>query len=375
MPTMRKAAKVTCEVYQSLSAPAQSILAALRVDWAQVQARRMVALGERMPLPFLPPATRLEEDPAEACEVYLPAEHARAAVMMLAHELRLFTAGRGAVYAEEVELFGPPESDPCSAGLAGPGPGEHPGERLSRYSLINCVVQRGHGNRIARSVLETGANVPSIYFGVGTGVRDRLGLLRIAIPADKEVVSMLVDAQDQHATLETLVDAGRLDQPGRGFVAAYPVPCGVANPMTFRGRQRHGATMEQVIAAIDDLKSGTDWRRRSWTSHGTARTDRGWLKHLVNVALNCNEGSSDRLAAIVMAAGAGGATISKAKLFSPSGKDLLASPARAIIDFSFDPDRVDALVQGLREGGAFDRESACFVEIKPLSTAFTYVAA
>jgi hypothetical protein len=133
--------------------------------------------------------------------------------------------------------------------------------------------------------------------------------------------------------------------------------------------------MEQVIAAIDELKSGTDWRRRSWTSHGTARTDRGWLKRLVNVALNCNEGSSDRLAAIAMAAGAGGATISKTKLFSPSGKDLVASPARAIIDFGIDPDRVDPLIQALREGGAFDRESACFVEIKPLSTAFTYVAA
>jgi len=375
MPAMRKATKITCEVYKSISPRAEAALVAMRADYAQVQARRMVVLRERVPLPFLPPTTRLEEDPAEVYEIYLPREQARAAMLAWAHELRLFTAGRGAIWAEEVEILGPPGLDPCNARLQAQDASPQPGERLSRLSLVNCVVQRGHGNDIARCALETGANVPSINFGVGTGVRDRLGLLRIAIPAEKEILSLLVDAQDQHETLEVLIGAGRLDQPGRGFIGACPTLFGVANPKSFRGRQRHGATMEQIIAAIDDLKAGAEWRRRAGEGDNAPKSSRRWLKGLVNVTLNCNEGSSDRLVAAAMAAGAGGATISKAKLFGPSGGEIAASPAREVIDLGIGPDKVEPLILALRDGGAFESASACFVETKPLPVAFTYVAA
>lgn len=375
MPAMKKAAKITCEVYKSISPQAEAALVAMRAGHAQVQARRMVALRERAPLPFLPPTTRLEEDPAEVYEIYLPTEKAHGALLALAHELRLFTAGRGAIWAEEVELLGPPGLDPCNAQLLAHDAGSQPGERLSRLSLINCVVQRGEGNNIARCALETGANVPSINFGIGTGVRNRLGLLRIAIPAEKEIVALLVDAQDQHETLDALIGAGRLDQPGRGFIGAYPALYGVANPKSFRGRQRYGATMEQIIAAIDGLTEGAQWRRRAGDGDGAPKTSRRWLKGLVNVTLNCNEGSSDRLVALAMAAGAGGATISKARLFSPVGAEIAASPAREVIDLGIESDQVEPLIRALRDGGAFERESACFVETKPLPIAFTYMSA
>jgi hypothetical protein len=335
----------------------------------------MVALRERVPLPFLPPTTRLEEDPARVFEIYLPMDRAHSILLMWARELRLFTPGRGSIYAEEVEILNPPGLDLCNANLVGHETGEQPGERLSPLSLVNCVVQRGRGNGIARFALETGAHVPSIGFGVGTGVRDRLGLLRIAIPAEKEIVSLLVDAHDQDETMETLIDAGRLDQPGRGFIGAYPARFGLANLKSIRGRQRHGATMDQIISAIDELKAGAEWRRRSGEGHRAPRTNRRWLKRLVNVALNCNEGSSDRLASAAMAAGAGGATISKTKLFSPSGRDVAASPAREIIDFGIGPEQVDSLIQALIESDAFGNETACFVETKPLPKALTYVPA
>lgn len=374
MPPMRKAAKITCEVFKSIAPQVEAILVAMRVDYAQVHARRMVLLGERVPLPFLPPSTRLEQDPAEVYEIYLPTEQARSALLTIARHLGLFTAGRGAVYAEEVELLAAPNVDLFNATVSGLNAGEQPGERLTELSLVNCVVQRGCGNEVARCALEMGANVPTINFGIGTGIRDRLGLLRIAIPADKEIVSLLIDAQDLDVTLEALVDAGRLDQPSRGFIGAYPTLFGVANPKSFRGRQRHGATMEQVIAAIDELKSGTDWRRKSIEGRSTRRTRRRWLEHRINVIVNCNEGSADRIAAAAMAAGAGGATISKTKLFSPSGREVVASPAREVVDLAIAPEKLDALIQALRETGTFDRESAGFVETKPLPTAFTYIA-
>lgn len=373
MTATTKAAKITCEVYRSLAAPALAALGALRVDHVQVHSRRAVVLRERALLPFLPPTTRLEEDPAEVLEIYVAREQASSALLAWARELRLFTPGRGAIYAEAVELVAPPGLAVCSLGLALPGDDAHAGERLSPLALVNCVVQRGHGNEVARCALDRGSNVPTVNFGVGTGLRDRLGLLRIAIPADKEIVSLLVDADDLQATFDALIDAGRLDQPGRGFIGAYPVMFGVANPKSLRGQQRHHATMDQVIAALDDLKAGTEWRRRAAAGDGGARPPRHCLTDQANVTLTGNEGSADALVAAAMRAGAKGATTSKARRFSPGGKDLGAFAGREVVDFGIDPGRVDALVGLLNADGAFGAEVACVVETRPLPRAFTYL--
>lgn len=369
-----KAVKITCEVDKSLAAQAQSVLPAMGVGPVLVHPRRAVVLRERAPLPFLPLTTRLEEDPLEVCEIYVPPAQARSVVLRWARELRLFTPGRGAIYAEEVDLIAPPAIDCCNPRVALQEDGERPGERLPGLVLVNCVVQRGHGNDIARCALETGSNVPTVNFGIGTGVRDRLGLLRIAIPAEKEIVSLLVEPGEQEGTLDALISAGRLDQPGRGFIAAYPVAFGAANPKSFRGQQRHSATMDQVIAAIDDLKAGTEWRQRSVGTQGASRPARRWLTGLLNVTLNCNEGQADRLLALAIGAGAGGATITKSKLLSPSGKARAVSPAREVIDLGIAPGKLEALVAALQDSDAFDAEVACFVETKPLPTAFTYIA-
>ena len=79
----------------------------------------------------------------------------------------------------------------------------------------------------------------------------------------------------------------------------------------------------------------------------------------MNVTLNCNEG---------------GATITKAKLFSPRGAEFAVSPAREVVDLGIGPDKLDRLIDALRDCGAFEAETACFVETKPLPTAYTYVA-
>lgn len=375
MPETMTATKITCEVDKTLAPQVQAALVALRVDYAQAHVRRSVVLRERAALPFLPPTTRLEEDPVEVYEIYLPRAQARSALLAWARELHLFAPGRGAIYAEDVEILGPPGLDFCSRDAARFDAVVQPGERLVPQTLINCVVQRGRGNAIARSALATGSNVPTVNFGIGTGVRDRLGLLRIAIPAEKEIVSLLVDPHDRDPILHALIAAGRLDQPGRGFIGAYPVAFGVANPKSFRGRQRHSATMDQVISAIDELKSGTEWRHRSGAGDAAPRTQRRWLTDLVNVTLNCNEGSADRLLAAALGVGAGGATISKTKLVSPTGKEIAASPAREVIDLGLGPERIDTLLRALRDGGAFGAKTACIVETKPLPIAYTYVAA
>lgn len=365
------ATKISCEVYASLAPPAEAALAALGIGAVLQHSRRALALRERAPLPWLPPGTRLEQDPVEVFEVYVPREAARGVLLAWARALQLFTPGRGAIYAEEVELLAPPGLELAHAGLAAPDESTRPGERLAPLSLINCVLQRGRADEVARTALETGTNVPSVNFGTGTGVRDRLGLLRIAIPADKEVLSLLVDVHEQQEILDTLIDAGRIDQPGRGFIAAYAVAFGVPNPRGFRGRQRHAATMDQIIAAIDHLQSGTEWRRRA---AGGLPPRRDYLRGLCNVTLQCNEGSSAQVLATAMRGGAGGATISRARLVSPTGRTLAALPGRELIDLGLAPDRLPGLIAALADSGAFGSEAACAVETKALPLAFTYVA-
>lgn len=371
MPPPTPATKITCEVYRHLAAQVHAVLVALGVDAVLSRPRRAVVLRERTPLPFLPPTTRLEEDPSEVFECYVPRERARAVLLALARELRLFTPGRGAVHAEEVELAGAPALHALNQEVAAPEGAERPGERLARLALVSAVVQRGCGNGLARALLERGTAVPSVDFGIGTGLRDRLGLLRVAIPAAKEIVSVLVDADDEAATFDTVIDAGRLDLPGRGFVGACPVAFGVANPRSLRGLQRHGATMEQIVLAIDELKGGSAWRRRAADADGVA--PRRVLAARLNVTLVGHEGTADRLVAAAMRAGAGGATIGKARLSSPSGRRAVAVAGREVVDFGLAPERVGALVDALQADGAFGDDVACWVETKPLPKSFTFV--
>lgn len=368
-----KAARITCEVEKSLSSRAEAALAPFGIDHAQVHSRRTLVLAERSPLPFLPPTARLEEDPAEVFEIWVPRERARGIVLAWARELQLFTPGRGAIFAEEVEMLSPPGVDFCNRAATAADGAERAGERLSPLSLINCVVQRGLANDLGRRALEAGAHVPSVNFGIGMGVRNRLGLLRVAIPAEKETISLLVDEQDRDETLEILVAAGRLDQPGRGFLAAYPVPFGVGNSKSVRGPQRYSATLDQVISAVDDLKSGTEWRRRSGVDPTVLRRSKNCLTDRVNVTLVCNEGNAEALATAAMGAGAGGATISKARHISPTGRNLATSPGREVIDLAIAPDRLDALVAAFSEARAFGADAAGLLEIKPLPIAFTYL--
>jgi len=376
-PGRTPAAKITLEVDASLASQARATLAALGVAQAQAHTRRVAVLRETRLLPFLPPTTRLDEDPAEVFEVWLPRAQAPAALLACVRALDLITPGRGAAYAEEVQLLQPLGMALHNPLLSVNTPPAGRGEVLSPRVLMNCVVQRGRGSQLARSAIAMGTCVPSINFGDGRGVRDRLGLLRIAIPAEKEIVSVLVEPQDRDLTFEALINAGRLRQPGRGFIAAYPVLLGIGNPRSVRGQGRHGASMDQVIAAIDALRAGTDWRRRTGVTGvtgGPAPATPTALADLVNVALSCNEGSADAVLATALAAGAEGATISRVRQFSPTGQALPCLPGREVVDLSLPEGRLDRLLQALAGSSAFDVGAACVIETKALAAACTYIA-
>ena len=82
---------------------------------------------------------------------------------------------------------------------------------------ITCIVQRGASEAISRVALESSA-VPMITYGNGTGLRNKLGLLRITIPAEKEILRFVVHSGDVDYFLTMLIKKGQLDQPGKGFI-------------------------------------------------------------------------------------------------------------------------------------------------------------
>ena len=66
--------------------------------------------------------------------------------------------------------------------------------------------------------------------------------------------------------------AGRITEPGRGFMYSIPVTDGLINVSSTVSNSSFGASMEQVIAAIDDMKGSKDWRNSGESKSNTLNT-------------------------------------------------------------------------------------------------------
>ncbi|MFZ9315585.1 MAG: P-II family nitrogen regulator [Burkholderiaceae bacterium] len=94
---------------------------------------------------------------------------------------------------------------------------------LTEVSLITCVVQKGMADVINQSLLDAGVQGATVHQGVGTGIRERMGFLGVAVDVEREIISVLV-AKDQLARIfERMFLAGRLDTPGMGYIYATPL--------------------------------------------------------------------------------------------------------------------------------------------------------
>ena len=84
--------------------------------------------------------------------------------------------------------------------------------------LITAIVQRGKADASVQAALKAGAQGATVVFGRGQGMRERLGLLGLAVQPEKEVISIVVEDALLEPVLTAMVRAGKLDQPGVGFV-------------------------------------------------------------------------------------------------------------------------------------------------------------
>jgi len=89
---------------------------------------------------------------------------------------------------------------------------------LTDASLITCIVQRGRADEVVEAAQEAGAIGASITYGRGTGVRERLGILGLAIEAEKEFISIIVANDEVNQIFDKMFVAAKLDTPGMGFI-------------------------------------------------------------------------------------------------------------------------------------------------------------
>ena len=89
--------------------------------------------------------------------------------------------------------------------------------------MIVAIVQRGKADRPIKAALKAGASSAVAFFGRGLGIRERLGLLGLAVQPEKEIVMIVVPETETNVVVRAMVRAGNLDQPGVGFLFVMPV--------------------------------------------------------------------------------------------------------------------------------------------------------
>ena len=95
---------------------------------------------------------------------------------------------------------------------------------LTDVSLLTCVVQSGLSEVILKAARDVGAMAGAIsHQARGIGVRERLGILGVAVETEKEVISILVSSEQRDLVYDTLYRAAGLDVPGRGFIYLTPL--------------------------------------------------------------------------------------------------------------------------------------------------------
>lgn len=89
--------------------------------------------------------------------------------------------------------------------------------------LITCVVQRGFADIVVEAAMEAGAEGATIYYGRGTGVRQKLGLPGSLIKPQKEIILIITKKDQADKIFDTVTKAARLDEKGRGFAFQHAI--------------------------------------------------------------------------------------------------------------------------------------------------------
>ncbi|MDR0637100.1 MAG: hypothetical protein LBF87_08485 [Treponema sp.] len=356
MQTQTNLSKITCTADANVVDELDKALSDLHIPEVYVQRAKQVTLLDRVGFLGLRPTTTPEESRALFYRFYIPKNFEASVMRRLAESAGLYLPGRGSVYAKDVTLLRhtPLEFDMERLTALADSNTEAVAEN---HSVFICIVQRGMASSIATTILEMGLCVPLISFGTGMGLRDRLRLLRITISVEKEVMYLLVPRGDAQLVESIIRHKARLDLPGQGFLYEINIRALAVNLRVRRGRRAYAATMDQVIAAMDQMKGSSEWRRLGGNRNNEASKSNA--KKFSCVSIVADEGSLDPFSRAAINAGARGATLIPLELhFYSSGKseDHSVSHAKEGCDVIISTNIQDAVIKAIDKENFFGQD-------------------
>lgn len=243
------------------------------------------------------------------------------------------------------------------------------------------VTEKGSADAIARAAIRAGAQGPTISYISGYGLRDRLGLLRITKQHDKEVITLVVDECDVDAVFDAMAVAGKVDQPGRGFLYQVPISKGLTNLTSVFHPKKHSASIQQIVRAIDEIQGNANWRANQLLIHDPKAEEfqsdtRGLLEGLVVLNVLSHRKDSEALRDAALEFGVPGASVANWR-FNEAHAEHTRGGLRISREFgrlmiALRPDQIDPLVACLQEtiSEGKMKETCFFTNPAPIARTF-----
>lgn len=89
---------------------------------------------------------------------------------------------------------------------------------VENLDLVTIVVQHKDESKVVDAILKAGAPGATYFYGRGTGVRQRLGILGRMIEAEKLIFLIALTPDKTPAVVKAATEAAKLEEPGNGFL-------------------------------------------------------------------------------------------------------------------------------------------------------------
>ncbi|MDD2197711.1 MAG: hypothetical protein PHE03_13740 [Bacteroidales bacterium] len=320
----------------------------------------------------LPGSTiKLQSTPVDIFRFTVQRKQARMVMDYLVRAGNFDVPGRGTIFSQDLIEFTKKEPifidfDDIDDNVA------HDIPYLKKLSYVICVLSvPGSGEKLAKVALDLGVCVPLITHGISNDLREQMGLIRITIPPEKEVVHLIMPEQDTESIIRLLLDEGRLNKPGRGFIYQTPISYGLIDTRMRVGRQQYAASMEQIIAAIDQLKGNTFWRKRLDTSVDSVDQQLWHPNDNCEISVISEEDTEELLKFEGMKAGATGSTVSRLNIIVSGTKEQKAS-SLVLSTFSVSAEKTNDVVDALLKNSAVGIKNSERVQVLDSPAAYIH---
>lgn len=297
------AIKIICVVSHEGGSRLRRLIFELGIEDMTTQHARQTLLRERRVK--IRESVALSEKLVEVVKFHVDEASEERVIMALADGYGFGKPGFGSIVSQKVNLVG---IAPPSSNLGPPAPPDRNVLLRRELAGLSCIVPRGTGTAIARVMLSAGLGVPVVTYAEGVASRGRLGLIRVTIPAEKEIVTVFVGRRDIGEAFRMVNEMLHTNRPGVGFSYWYPLSLGLLDTRIWMGGQPHVASMEQIIAALDMITGDTAWRSKLDRGSGHAPVSRG---RLTSYAIHGPEIETEPVVNSALAAGATGATLTR----------------------------------------------------------------